>query len=272
MPCRITSLLALAVVFSLALLGGPEPAATDRIKKIPLVEIEIRALSESEPRPHSLMLKADRPARVQFEAGWDEIGNVRVELTGRAEATGDADARTVRLQAILTLPDGRRIQASREALIKERSTILFELFRHDDRPFTLALTVQISQTLEVIHTPSFGSPVRFEIEVMRVEGNTPSSLERNMLNTFENETVRYEFTLGPDLTTAALTLSLTPVRLIGDMVEINVNIEGRLPGDDGVTVIARDENFVVNRGAMLPVDVTIGDPPVGYRFQVTTLF
>ncbi len=93
-----------------------------------------------------------------------------------------------------------------------------------------------------------------------------------MLQTFENETVRYEFERGPELTDEALTLSLTPLRLIGDLIEINVNIEGRLPGDDGVTVIARDENLVVNRGAMLPVDVTIGDPPVGYRFQVTTLF
>ena len=74
------------------------------------------------------------------------------------------------------------------------------------------------------------------------------------------------------MTDEALTLELTPVRLIGDLVEINVNVEGRLPGDDGVMLIARDENFVVNRGAMLPVSVTTGDPPVGYRFQVTALF
>ena len=272
MPCRITTLLALAAVFSIALLGGSDSAAMDRVKKIPLVEIEVLALAESEPRPHFLMLKADRPARLQFESGWDEIGNVRVELTGRAEAMGDAGARTVRLQAILTLPDGRRVQASREVVIKDRSTILFELFRQDDRPFTLAITAEISQTWEVIHTPSFGPPVRFEVEVVRVEGNTQTSLERNMLQTFANETVRYEFKRGPKLTDEALTLSLTPLRLIGDLIEINVNIEGRLPGDDGVTVIARDENLVVNRGAMLPVDVTIGDPPVGYRFQVTTLF
>ena len=140
MPCRITTLLALAAVFSIALLGGSDSAAMDRVKKIPLVEIEVLALAESEPRPHFLMLKADRPARLQFESGWDEIGNVRVELTGRAEAMGDAGARTVRLQAILTLPDGRRVQASREVVIKDRSTILFELFRQDDRPFTLAIT------------------------------------------------------------------------------------------------------------------------------------
>ncbi len=272
MPCRITVFLVIAAVLSIVLLGSPDSAAVDRVKKIPLVEIEVRALSESEPRLHSLTLKADRPARLQFETGWDEIGGVRVELTGRAEAAGNAGARTVRLQAVLTLPDGRRVRASREVLIKERSTILFELFRQDDRSFTLAITAEISHTWEVVRTPSVGSPVRFEVEVVRVEGTAQTSLERNMLHTFENETVRYEFRLGPDLTDEALTLSLTPVRLIGDLIEINVNVEGRLPGDDGMTVIARDENLVVNRGAMLPVTVTIGDPPVGYRFQVTAIF
>lgn len=272
MPVRITLVLTLAAVLSILALGGPGSAAADRVKKIPLVEIEVRALSEPEPQRRALVLKADRPARLQFETGWDEIGDVRVELTGRAEAAGNAGARRVRLQALLALPDGRRIQASREAVVKERSTFLFELFRQDDRPFTLAITAEISQGLEVIHTVSVGSPVRFEIEVVRVEGSAQTSLERNMLHTFVNQTVRYEFNRGPDLTDEALTLSLTPVRLIGDLAEIKVNIEGRLSKDEEVTVIARDENLVVNRGATSSIDVMIGDPPVGYRFRVTALF
>ena len=107
MPCRITAFLVVAAMLLIALLGSPDSAAVDRVKKIPLVEIEVRALSESEPRLRSLTLKADRPARLQFETGWDEIGDVRVELTGRADAAGDAGARTVRLQAVLTRPDGK---------------------------------------------------------------------------------------------------------------------------------------------------------------------
>jgi hypothetical protein len=39
-----------------------------------------------------------------------------------------------------------------------------------------------------------------------------------------------------------------------------------------VTVIARDENLIVNRGAISPIEATTGDPPVGYRFQVKALF
>ncbi len=272
MPGRITIVLALLVVLSILCSQGHEVAAVDRVKKIPSVEIEVLALCETEPRPRALILNAERPARLQFTTDWDDVGEVRVELTGRAEASGSAGARRVRLQAVLTLPDGRRIQSSRETVIKDRATLLFELFRQNDRPFTLAITAEISQSLEVVQFVSVGPPVRFEVEIFYVEDGTRTSLERNMLHTFENQTVRYEFSRGPELTDEALTLSLTPVRLIGDLVEINVNIEARLPGDDGVTVIARNETFVVNRGAISPIEATIGEPPVGYRFQVKAFF
>jgi hypothetical protein len=260
------------VVLAFLCPGAHEGAAADRVKKIPAVEIEVLALFETDPTPRALLLTAERPSRLHFATDWDGVGEVRVELTGRAEASGSEGARRVRLQAVLTLPDGRRIQASRETVVKDRATLLFELFRQDDRPFTLAITAEISQSWEVTQTVSVGLPVRFEIEVFHVEGNAQTSLERNMLHTFENQTVRYEFKRGPELTDEALTLSLTPVRLIGDLVEINVNIEGRLPGDDGVTVIARDESLVVNRGAISPIEVTTGEPPAGYRFRVKALF
>ena len=272
MPGRITIAVALSAALSILWLIIPESAATDRVKKIPLVEIDVRALSETEPKPRALMLIADRPARLKFATDWDDVGEVHVELTGRAEASGSEGARKVRLDAVLTLPDGRRIQASRETVVEDRTTLFFELFRQDDRPFTLAITATISQSWEVIQAVSVGPPVRFEIEVFHVEGTLRTSLERNMLHTFEDQTVRYEFERGPELTDEAMTLSLTPVRLIGDLVEININIEGRLSTDNGVTVIARNENIVVNRGAISPIEATTGDPPVGYRFQVRALF
>jgi hypothetical protein len=272
MPGRLTIALALSATLSILWLISPDSAATDRVKKIPLVEIEVRALAETEPKSRLLMLNAERPARLQFATAWDDVGEVRVGLTGRAEASGSEGARKVRLEALLTLPDGRQIQAVRETVVEDRTTLFFELFRQDDRPFTLAITATISESWEVLHTVSVGPPVRFEVEVFRVEGSARTSLERNMLHTFEDQTVVYEFRRGPDLTDEALTLSLTPVRLIGDLVEINVNIEGRLPTGDEVTVIARNERLVVNRGAISPIEATTGDPPVGYRFQVTALF
>jgi len=272
MPGRITVVLAVATVLSLLHPGTAEIAASDRVKKIPSVELEIRALSETEPQRRALMLKADRPSRLRFKTAWEPVGDVAVVLTGRAETAGNDGARRVRLQAALSLPDGREIQASREALVKDRSTFLFELFRQDDRPFTLAIVAEISQSWEVTNVVTVGPPVRFEIEVIHVDGNTQTSLERNMLHTFENQTVRYEYRAGPDPADEALTLNLTPLRLIGDLVEIKVNIEGRLPGDNGMTVVAREENIVVSRGVTSPIDVTAGDPPAGYRFQVRAFF
>jgi hypothetical protein len=62
------------------------------------------------------------------------------------------------------------------------------------------------------------------------------------------------------------------VLLLGDLVEIKIHVSGRLPGEHGTTVIGRDENLVINRGATSPVTVTAGDPPQGYRFQITPRF
>jgi len=272
MPARITIVLACFVLLSILGLAGHEAGAVERVKKIPSVAIEVRALCEPEPTARPLVLNADRPARLTFSTDWDDIGRVRVELTGRAETAGSEGARRVRFRAILTLPDGRRIQATRDTVVKDHATLLFELFRQDGRPFTLAISAEISQSWEVVNAVSIGPPVRFEIELFRVEGSAHTSLERNMLHTFKNQTVRYEFKRGPEMPDEALTLRLTPVRLIGDLVEIKVNIEGRLPGDDGVTVIARDETIVVNRGTISLIEATTGDPPVGYRFQMKALF
>jgi hypothetical protein len=271
-PVRIQIALAFfSLLFLLGSTGGPVVAA-DRVKKIPSVQIEIRALTETVPTLRQLTLNADRPARLQFSTEWAAFGRVRVELTGRSEAAGIEGARRVRLQAVLTLPDERRIQATREALIKDRATFLFELFRIDDSPFTLAIDAELAQSWEVVNFVSVGPPVRFEVEVFRVMAGDQTSLERNMLHTFEDQTVQYEFKSGPELTDEALTLSLTPVRLSGDLIEIKVNIAGRLPGDDDVTVLARDETLIVSRGTISPIDATVGDPPTGYRFRVKALF
>ncbi len=273
MPGRIQASRTLATGLAVAaLLTASAAHADDRVIRIPAVEMEIRALAGSDQERHPLTLKADRPAELEFKSEWDPLGDVRVELEARAEPAGDGDARRVRLRAELVLPGGRRIQASREAVVKDRTTILFELYRHDDRPFTLAITAEISQGWEVSQTVSVGPPVRFEVEVVHVRGTTQTSLERNLLHTFVNQSVRYEYRAGSELSDEALTLSLTPVRLVGDLIEIKVNIEGRLPTEDGVTVVAREDNVVVNRGATSPVDAVTGDPPMGYRFRVRALF
>jgi len=272
MPDRIAIAVACFALLLILYPAGVDVTAAERVKKIPSVEIGVRALVEMEPTLRPLTLNADRPARLQFSTEWEAVGRVQVELTGRSEAAGIEGARRVRLRAALNLPDGRRIQATREVLVKDRTTFLFELFRSDDQPFTLAIDAEVVQSWEVVNAVSVGPPVRFEVEVFRVEAGDQTSLERNMLNTFEDQTVKYEFKRGPERTDEALTLSLTPVRLIGDLIEIKVNIAGYLPDDGDVTVYARDENLVVSRGTVSTIEATTGDPPVGYRFQLKALF
>jgi len=246
--------------------------ATDgTLRKLPLMELEIRPLQGAPERaPERLMLQGERPETSTFAVDWEGVGRVGVELTARAEPAGDA--RTLRLQAVLTLPGGRRIQTARESRVDERGTILFELFRENERPFTLAIAATVSETWEVVRTPSVGKAVRFEVEVLRIDGHKKTSLERNILQTFENQTVGYEFRLGPKLTDEALTLRLTPVRLIGALVEIRINLEGRVGEGDDVTVIARDETLVVNRDQSTPINAVVGDPPHGYQFSLTPRF
>jgi hypothetical protein len=262
-------------LFALILLSGwgAHAGPGNPLRQIPLVELEVRTLPGSpDEKPQQLVLKSDRPGRLEFDVEWDGVGRVRVELTARAEPAGDAGAQSLSLQALLILPGGRKIQASRQSVVDQRGTVLFELFRQDERPFTLAIEATVSETWEVVRAPAVGAPVRFDIEIIRAVGHARESFERNILNTFENQTVRYEFHAGPDLEDEALTLSLTPVRLIGDIAEIRVVVIGRLPHGDDVTLIARDEIQVANRGSSFAITVMVGDPPAGYVFQVTPRF
>ena len=246
--------------------GGP-------LKQIPLVELAVRPLVGSpSTEPEELVLKADRPGRLEFDVEWEGVGRVGVDFSARAEPSDESGAQLLFLRAVLTLPDGHKIQASRQSVVDHRSTLLFELFRRDDRPFTLAIEATVSETWEIVRVPSVGAPVRFEVEIVRVNGSDRVSLERNMLHTFENQSVRYEFSMGPELDDEALALSLTPLRLVEDLIQIRVNVAGRLPHGDDVTVIARNEILVANRGNSSAVTVVVGNPPVGYVFQVTAYF
>jgi len=271
MPGKRSKLAAYLTGLVVAGLLAPGWATDGTLRKLPLVELDIRPLQGSSgSAPERLVLQGDRPSSVKFSTDWDGVGRVGVELTARAAAVGSAQA--VRLQAELTLPGGRRIQAARESVVDEHGTILFELFRQDEQPFTLAIEATVSETWEVIRTPRIGKAVRFEVEVFRIEGHTKTSLERNILQTFENQTVGYEFRLGPKPMDDALTLKLTPIRVVDSLVEIRINLEGRLGVDGELTVVGRDEILIVNRDRSTPITAVAGEPPSGYEFRLTPRF
>ena len=122
----------------------------------------------------------------------------------------------------------------------------------------------------------FLSDIGAKIHVATFDASQPVMAFLNerheLLRTFERQTVRYEFNAGPGPEHEAVTLALTPVRVIDDLVEIRVNLSGRLPDGDDLAVIARDETLLANRGSSSAVTITAGDPPTGYVFQVTPRF
>jgi hypothetical protein len=97
-------------------------------------------------------------------------------------------------------------------------------------------------------------------------------LETNELHTFVGQSVEYSFRMGQDAGLEAVRLSVLPVSISGDVVTIDAEISGALPGADGTVLSSRKQRIVASRGATSPITATAGTPPAGYRFQVTPDF
>jgi hypothetical protein len=117
-----------------------------------------------------------------------------------------------------------------------------------------------------------GAPVLFQIAIERRDGGRAVPLESNRLVTFLGEGVEYSFSHGEGGGRESLRLVLTPVRLDGDVAEVEVDVTGSLPGAGGPLLLSRRERILTSRRATSSLEVTAGDPPAGYRFRITTDF
>ena len=70
----------------------------------------------------------------------------------------------------------------------------------------------------------------------------------------------------------AVRLSLLPASISGELVTIDAEITGALPGGAGTTLLSRRERIVASKRATSSLSATAGTPPAGYRFQVTPEF
>jgi hypothetical protein len=114
--------------------------------------------------------------------------------------------------------------------------------------------------------------VKFLIAVEGVAGERSEILQTNEVRSFVGQSVEYGFQLGPSDGRESIRLVLLPVSITGDLVTIQVDISGVLPGPDGPAMLSRTERIVASRGATSKVAATVGTPPSGYRFQVTPDF
>lgn len=229
-------------------------------------------VATSSHEPH-LVAEAGGEARDETTLEWPEgHGPATLRLLARAAAPSADGEQVIEVEARLGLADGTQIVATRALRFRERTTALFEVYRVGDDALTLALEAEVAVVDEFSTRPTLGAPVRFRLEITRVVEGRSILLETNDLDTFVGEPVSYSFRLGsaPDSENAKLTLR--PLRLVGELLEIEAQVSGALVTDDDLAVVGRTERILASRDAKSTLTFEIGTPPLGYRFLITPRF
>ena len=214
-----------------------------------------------------------KPATVDIPVSWGPEGarlNVRFEAR-LTSVSPDGEAVLV-CESNITRAGRAPARSSREIRLADEGSGLFEVYGEGGR--RLLLTLRGEQVTRAVVRPpsSIGAPVRFLVAVERVDGERIVLLETNELNTFVGQSVEYSFRLGQDEGLEAVRLALLPTAASGDLVTIEAEISGALPGPGGRVLVSHRERIVASKRATSRVSATTGTPPAGYRFQVTPDF
>jgi hypothetical protein len=218
-------------------------------------------------------LAPDQPATLELAVPWGskaELLSVQLDATLRS-MTPDGDA-VVQLEAKVTPPGGTPVAASRSVRLGDGGTGLFEVYGEGER--RVILTMRGDQVPRaVVRRPAQPGPaVSFGVAVLRVDGERVVLLETNDLHTFVGQSIEYSFRRGQDDALETVRLSLLPVSVTGDVVTIDAEIEGALPGASGSILLSHNERIVASRRSTSTLQATASTPPAGYRFQVTPDF
>jgi hypothetical protein len=258
---------------------APGPAAGVTISKREKVVLSVSPMSSE----GTLRCGADT-LRLEVDPRSGATGGCTLEWPGRGDATslvltakeGVPDAgqdHAVVLQAELVLADGTRANSTRRHAFSDRSTFLFEIYRRDDRPLTLVVEADTTLETKVSSAPDVGAPLLLLLEIQRVRTGEAVSLETNRLSAFVGQPVSYSFRLGDQPDSESAEVRFTPLRVVGSIAEIRVELSGKLPTADGsVRMMSRSEQWIASRDALSTLDFTAGEPPDGYRFLVTARF
>jgi len=270
-PCVGTVAVAAAVV----LLGTGAVAGAVRVERRPIVELTVRPLSApfapgEDDRPRVLEIEPGGTGETRFTVAWPEADDrTRVHLQAAVADASVAASRRVELRATVEPPGGGTVDASREADFDDRGTILFEAYRVSGRSLTLVIEAAEHVRTVVAPPPTVGAAVRFRIEVLRVIDGRAIPLEENVLQTFVGQPVSYSFRLGETPEADSARLTLEPRRLVGEVLEVDVGLTGKVPVGDSMEAVARTEHWLASHDATSTLAIESGDPPTGWRFRVT---
>ena len=224
-------------------------------------------------RPAEQIELEDRGTELYFRFAWpDADKTTKVLLRASPRPPRFGAKHVVLLEAKVTLPDGKKVRATREMVFNESYTSLFEVYRESGRTLVLAVKAEHYRDtrLTVVRDP--GDPIQFQLEIQRVEGEQSFALETNRMNTFVGDPVTYSFQIGEYGEGVSLSIRLTPQKLYGDVAQIEVDISGMLSDGEQTSMISRTEDWLTTRGATSSLSVATGDPPTGFKFLVTPWF
>jgi hypothetical protein len=269
------------VLLVLALSGSGIPSAnamppialeTHVVLRIEALTVE-RGQSKTAGTPQEVEIGPSQAAAIDLVVPWGaDRATVTVHFDARLTSlTPDGEA-VLLCESSATRSGRAPVVASREIRLADDGSGLFEIFGDGER--RLLLTLQGEQVRRAVVRPqtSVGAPVRFVIAVERVDGERIVLLETNELHTFVGQSVEYSFRLGQDEGLQAVRLAVLPVAISGDLVTIEAEISGALPGSGGTVLVSHRERIVASRRATSRLEATTGVPPAGYRFQVTPDF
>lgn len=242
-----------------------------------LLRIEALTVENGQSKPAGIAREAEcgpsQPAALEFVVPWRADGaSVTVHLDVRLTSFGPGGEAILFCESSATVLGSAPVAASREIRLAEEGSGLFEVFGDAERRLVLTLQGEKADRVVVRPPASVGAPVRFLIAVERVDGERIVPLETDELHTFVGQSVEYSFRQGQDAGLEAVRLTLLPVAVSGDLVTIDAEIGGALPGADGTTLVSRSERIVASRRTTSRLTATTGTPPAGYRFQVTPEF
>ena len=190
--------------------------------------------------PFTVEATRDEAGHVQRAIPWTAHGpDAVLDLEVGVADGSDESAHALRLDATVRVPGAPPARSRRDLRVAEGTSGLFDVVSEGERRLVLSLRVETISRTVLPGPKKVGAAVLFALSVERRDGERSVLLETNRLVTFLREGVEYSFARGDGDARESLRLVLTPVRLEGDVVEIDVDVTGTLPAAPGPLLLMR---------------------------------